>query len=609
MPVSRFAGSESAPRSGSGVREFIAGAGFKEKFLPIGPVQDLYARAQRSEQPNILQAILDEMQAEVVVPASELNRVPPTGPLLVVCNQPFGILESMALGALLHRSRSDVKLLAHPVLSSIDELDAHCLYLDSFAVASNSSTNASVLLRCVRWLRAGRVLVVFPENVTRRTATEAPGWSPAIGRLARITGAAALPVFFKDRNRAAAQALGLLHPGLVHPSLRPALLLNEFLAQKGRDLSLRVGRVVPAKALASMEDHNTAARYLQWRTQLLGRRTLHEIELATKFLPKLPKKKAERLTRPIPKDALLADIENLRPDQILDDGREFSVFVAREHEIPNILPELGRLREATFRESGEGTGRCTDLDAFDRYYSHIVLWSKQNHEPVGAYRIGRTQDILPLRGIDGLYTSTLFRYEPRFFAILGPALELGRSFVRPEYQRQYAPLLLLWKGIARYIATHPETPVLFGAVSVSGSYSLGSRELIFRFFESRKAGNGVNDLSALVQPRKPFRPGRIGPWDCRSICRAMRELDEINDPISDMESDGKGVPILLKHYSRLGGELLGFNVDSKFSQVLDGLIVMDLRKTPPSSLERYMGESGLAAFRRYHGLPTQRDRH
>ena len=151
---------------------------------------------------------------------------------------------------------------------------------------------------------------------------------------------------------------------------------------------------------------------------------------------------------------------------------------------------------------------------------------------------------------------------------------------------------------SRYVAAHPETPTLFGAVSISCRYTRASRELIYRFFESRMSGDA---LRPLVHPRRPFRPDRIRSWDCRSICHAMQELDELADPITDMESDGKGIPILIKHYHRLGGRLLGFNVDAKFSNVLDGLVVMDLRQTQPSSLERYMGKSGLAAFRSCHG--------
>jgi len=200
--------------------------------------------------------------------------------------------------------------------------------------------------------------------------------------------------------------------------------------------------------------------------------------------------------------------------------------------------------------------------------------------------------------VAGLYTNTLFRYDKRLFDKMGPGLELGRSFVRPEYQRQYAPLLLLWKAIARFVALRPETPVLFGAVSVSNTYNRASRELIYSFFEARKQG----ELAHLVTPRRPYRPLRLGRWDCRAVCHVLRNLDELSEPITDVETDGKGLPILLKQYAKVGGKLLGFNVDRKFSDVLDGLVVVDLRHTQPAVLDRYMGRESAVSFRRYHGL-------
>jgi len=227
-----------------------------------------------------------------------------------------------------------------------------------------------------------------------------------------------------------------------------------------------------------------------------------------------------------------------------------------------------------------------------------VLWNKPKQELVGAYRVGRTADILPEYGIEGLYTSTLFHYDPQFFQKLGPALELGRSFVRPEYQRQYAPLLLLWKGIARLVAKYPDSPVLFGAVSISNHYSKISREMIYRFFEARK---NHEELTKLIAPRRPFRPEKLRRWDYSALCSAL-DLDELSQPIADVESDGKGLPILIRQYAKVGGKLLGFNVDHKFSDVLDGLVMVDLRQTEPSLLERYMGREGQATFRTYHGL-------
>ncbi|HKU25818.1 MAG TPA: GNAT family N-acyltransferase, partial [Candidatus Sulfotelmatobacter sp.] len=196
-----------------------------------------------------------------------------------------------------------------------------------------------------------------------------------------------------------------------------------------------------------------------------------------------------------------------------------------------------------------------------------------------------------------LYTSTLFRFDERLFAKFGPSLELGRSFVRPEYQRQYAPLLFLWKGIARMVAKHPENPVLFGAVSISNAYCAASREIIYRFFESRMQDD---NLAGLIQPRRPFRAASLRRWDCRGMNRAFRDLEQLSQPITDLEADGKGLPVLLQQYAKLGGKLIGFNVDRKFSNVLDGLIAVDLRQTEHSILEKYMGADGARIFRNFH---------
>ncbi len=294
---------------------------------------------------------------------------------------------------------------------------------------------------------------------------------------------------------------------------------------------------------------------------------------------------------------LAEEVERLPADRCLAENGELAVYIGTAREIPQLLREVGRLRELTFRHVGEGTGKSLDLDRFDDHYWHILLWHRAKRELAGAYRAGNTAEILAERGISGLYTSTLFRYDERIFQKLGPALELGRSFVRPEYQRQYAPLLLLWKGIASLVAKHPEIPVLFGAVSISNDYNEASREMIYRFFEARMR---EDELAGLIEPRRPFRSAPLRKWDCRGMSRALRDLDELSQPINDVEADGKGLPILLRQYAKIGGKMLGFNVDRKFSSVLDGLVVVDLRQTEPAVLERYMGRESATRFRQVH---------
>ncbi len=333
---------------------------------------------------------------------------------------------------------------------------------------------------------------------------------------------------------------------------------------------------------------------------MLSYRGKKPLSLPAKLRAALPRKPQEPIAEEIPSRFAINDIAALPEERLLIENAEFAVYAARASELPHALDELGRQREIAFRAAGEGTGRSVDLDPFDAYYWHLLLWNKEKLELAGAYRAGETDAIIRAHGIKGLYTNSVFRYDEQLFLKIGAALELGRSFVRPEYQREYAPLLLLWKGIARFVAAHPETPVLFGAVSISNEYSSVSREMIVRYFEQREDG----EFADLIHARTPFRASNLRRWDCGALCGLLGDLEELAEPISDVEEDGKGVPILLKQYAKVGGRFVGFNLDRKFSDVVDGLVIVDLRQTAPSVLERYMGKEGYAGFRRFHKLDS-----
>ena len=569
---------------------------FARRFMPLERVRELYRRAQQPVNQSILENVLAEMRVDYRVTDADLARIPATGPVIVTANHPFGLLDGAILGALLTRVRPDVKVLTSFLLAGIPELHEHCIFVDPFGEAESVARNRSGVRRALAWLSAGGMLAMFPAGEVshirlRHLDIADRQWNSMATRLARMTSAATLPVYLPGCNSAAFQALGFLHP-----QLRTAWLLNEFLQQTDRTVEVRIGSRIPAETLRSVGRDREAANYLRWRTYILAQRGQPARNIAPVLASAFRRKASQAIAGQVPAEILRRNVETLGPQQRLFENREFSVHFAKAREIPDLLEEIGRLREITFRAVGEGTGNRTDLDRFDHYYTHVLLWSKTNHELVGAYRMGLTSEILPRMGVPGLYTSTLFRFDPRFFGQLGPALELGRSFIRPEYQRQYAPLLTLWKGIGRYLALHPQFAVLFGAVSISNHYSRWSRELIFRFFQARENGS---ELGKLVSPRCPFRPRRLRP---DALGGRLNDLEQLTDPIADVETDGKSIPILLKHYAKLGGRMLSFNVDRDFSHVLDGLVLVDLRQTDRTLLQRYMGEDGIEAFTSYHGL-------
>jgi putative hemolysin len=495
-----------------------------------------------------------------------------------------------------------VRVLTNSLLEGIPELAEHCFFVDPFNTRGSVEKNLKALKQSLEWLQQGGALAVFPAGeVSQWDVSKAhvadPVWNTVAARLMRKTGASALPVYFCGRNSVTFQLLGL-----IHPRLRTLVLMQEFLQQRGKKVEIRVGTPIPAELISNIENDREATEYLRLRTYLLSYRGKKALSLPTKMRAVLPKKAQETIAPPVPQSLVVADVGAFPSDQLLTENNEFAVYAARADQMPHLLEELARQREITFRAAGEGTGKRADIDQFDSYYWHLLLWSKEKQELAGAYRAGNTDEIIRAHGIKGLYTNTVFRYDQNLFLKIGSALELGRSFVRTEYQRQYAPLLLLWKGIARFVAKYPQTPVLFGAVSISNEYSRLSREMIVRYFESRDDGREFADL---IHPRTPFRTPKLRRWDCGALCSVLRDVDELAEPISDVEEDGKGLPILIRQYDKLGGKLVGFNLDRKFSDVVDGLVIVDLRQTEPSVLERYMGKEGYAGFRRFHKMDKE----
>jgi putative hemolysin len=279
--------------------------------------------------------------------------------------------------------------------------------------------------------------------------------------------------------------------------------------------------------------------------------------------------------------------------------RNLQVFSATADQIPYVLKEIGRLRERTFRAVGEGTGKPCDIDEFDQLYTHLFVWNMEQLEIVGSYRLGPTDEILRHAGRQMLYTDTLFRFRPALLEQLVPALELGRSFVRQEYQRSASALMLLWKGIGAHVVRNPRYKLLFGPVSISSTYQTASQQLMVEFL---RANSFLDEEARLVRPRNAFKPG-VGD----SLYRCDRtpiagSIDDVSELVAELEEDEKGVPVLLRQYLRLGGKLLAFNIDPEFANVVDGLVLMDLTRADPRVLAKYMGNAGAGAFLRYHSV-------
>jgi putative hemolysin len=607
VPVSPAAGTIFDPATSSPFIRLL------QKLLGITELSELYPQAEQIQLPGefYYSALLRLLNVNWSLSEADLQRIPRCGPCLVVANHPFGMIEGTVLGALIERLRPDVRVVANSLLMPFPKVAEYCFLVNPFGGAEATRANRIGLRQSLRWLAGGGLLVVFPAGEVsslnlKRGVVHDPPWSPSVGRLARLADAPVLPVFIEGRNSVPFQIAGL-----IHPRIRTALLPYEFLNKRGKSIVIRTGKLITPKKLATFATDEERTEYLRSKSYVLANRQEPRPQLPVMLVP-LKEKLSRHIRTPL--DAVVdatdpermeIEIRALAPDDLLDSQAGHDVYIAQANRVPSIVREIGRLREITFRETGEGTGKSIDIDDFDSYYLHLFVWNRSARQIVGAYRLGASDLILKSFGLNGFYTQTLFSYNRTLLERITPALEMGRSFVRPEYQKTYAPLLLLWRGIGAYVAKNPQYKVLFGPVSISNDYHPNSRQLIVSFL---KEYCRAEDLARLVRARSPFRTRPLPGWEPGSENGTAWDIEELSALVADIETDQKGMPILLKQYLKLGGRLLGFNLDPHFSNALDGLIVVDLVKTDPRLLERYMGKEGAASFLGYHNGPVAQAR-
>ncbi|WP_035253031.1 lysophospholipid acyltransferase family protein [Desulfatiglans anilini] len=575
-----------------------------EHALSIDRIKASYAAIPRSENvKEFLDHVLQVLGVRYSLVGKAASAIPSSGPVIVVANHPFGGVDGIILAALLSTVRSDFKILANFILGAIEELRPLLLLADPFQKKRASPKNLAPVKQALELLRNGGMLAVFPAGEVahfsfRHGHVAEPPWNETLSRLIQRSSAPVLPVYFRGRNSNLFQMAGLLHP-----MLRTALLPREVLNKSSSEIQVKIGSLIDPHKIAAFSRPADVSAYLRHRTCRLGK----SMGPATRMLPfrfKTPRRHATPPAKIINAgngSSIAAEVQALPQGQSLLVSGEFEVFFARAAQIPQLLREIGRLREITFRAAGEGTGHALDLDPFDDWYIHLFLWNREHSEVAGAYRIGPTDVILPRLGREGLYTNTLFHFREHFFERIGPALEMGRSFVKKKYQRSYAPLLMLWKGIARFVVRNPHYTTLFGPVSITSDYRNDSRRLIAAYLHTRHVSN---KLSELVQPRTPFKyKARLlhGEGDRRRKTWPV-DIEDLSSWIAEIEPDGKGLPVLLRQYLKLGGNLLCFNLDRCFGNTLDGLILVNLFRTKPELLKRYMGSEGYSNFRNYHAV-------
>lgn len=549
------------------------------RFSGLHELNSLYASLYQHKDKAFVNAFFAKLNIQLKVPATDLQKIPAKGACVVVANHPFGAVDGLAALELVLAIRPDVKVMANFLLHKIEPIKEYFIPVNPFEQVQ-SVKSISGMKQAMQHLQSGGLLVVFPAGEVSafqpqlKKIADSKWQIPAI-KLIQKTQAPVVPMFFKGHNSLSFQVLGL-----INPLFRTARLPKELFKKANKTISVAIGKTLFSKELQAFTDVEELSRYLRAKTYALEYSLNVKPFFKAKFEFPLFQKP---LASEIPSQELTAEVQLLKQNNqlILQQG-QFEVYWAAHHQIPKLVLQIAVLREYTFRKVGEGTNKPLDTDEFDIYYKHLFVWDAVNHKIAGAYRIGLGNEILNLYGPKGFYTRSLFKFSEAFHPILQQTAELGRSFVTPEYQQKPLPLFLLWRGILAYLKTQPTLRYILGPVSISNQYSKVSKSLMVEYI---KTNHYNEELAQLIKPKKEFKP-TLRKIDSESLLNASKNDMKLFDKIiADIEPNHFTIPILLKKYLKQNAQIIGFNVDPKFSQALDGLMILDLNQLPDETIQ------------------------
>ncbi|GAA4241909.1 lysophospholipid acyltransferase family protein [Winogradskyella psychrotolerans] len=558
------------------------------KVLNISTLNKIYNRNKHLSNVEFLDAILDEFQIKFEIPEEDMKRLPKEGPYITISNHPLGGIDGILLLKLMIEQRSDFKIIANFLLHRIEPLKPYIMPVNPFEGRKDAASSIAGFKNAILHLKEGHPLGVFPAG---EVSTYRDGklvvdkeWEAAAMKLIQKAEVPVVPIYFHAKNSRLFYRLSKLSD-----TLRTAKLPSELLTQKRRVIKVRVGKAISVKDQKEHPSLPEFSEFLRRKTYMLSKtfedkpKILDNIQSQLK-VAKIPK----RIVTPIAPKVMIAEVDKLRvSDCRLLESKNYEVFLASPKDIPNILREIGRLREITFREVGEGTNEAIDLDTFDAYYHQMFLWDNEKNVIAGAYRMGLGSKIFERFGIDGFYLQDLFRFEPELHKMMSQSIEMGRAFIIKEYQQKPMPLFLLWKGIVHTTLRYPEHKYLIGGVSISNQFSNFSKSLMIEFMKSHYYDPYV---AQYVHPKKEFKV-KLQDADKDFVFDATEaDLNKFDKIIDEVEPGALRLPVLLKKYIKQNAKLVAFNVDPLFNNAVDGLMYIKIADLPESTVRPVMEE-------------------
>ncbi len=552
--------------------------GLLSRVTRIDKVNELYDAVCRAHDLQAIDRIFEYLDLQVEFDRSQLAHIPKEGPFVVVSNHPFGALDGLVMIKTVAEVRPDFKVMANFLLQNVEPIKDYFLSVNPFENNKTAYNNISGLKAALQHVEAGLPLGIFPAGEVSTFQSDLRNvadrkWQSSALKIVKKANVPVVPLYFDGTNSRLFHFLGL-----IHPNLRTLALPREMLKKKGETLRLRIGKPILPKDVAMFTDLDRYGRYLRAKTYSLASSV--EVKRSYFHAFRFPKKE-DPIIEAIPQEVIVSELEACAAYKTLSYDI-FDCYVVNSQLIPQTLREIGRLREVTFRAVGEGTNKSIDLDEYDLYYDHLILWDREAKKIAGAYRVGNGAHIVERYGIKGFYTSSLFKIGKELHPMFSQGLELGRSFIIQEYQRHRLSLFLLWKGILFYMMSKPHFRFIIGPVSISNSYQDVSKELIIEFIEKHYFDH---NFAQFVQPRNSFK-AKTHHVDTTSLIEATQaDIKKMDKIISDIEPSSFTMPVLLKKYLQQNAKIIAFNCDPKFNNALDGLMYLDLQNLPEDTVE------------------------
>jgi putative hemolysin len=556
------------------------------KVLRISSINKIYNNNKDKRDLEFLNGVLDDCNIKFEIPEKDLKRIPKEGAFITVSNHPLGGMDGVLLLKLLIEKRSDYKIIANFLLHRIAPLRPYIMPVNPFENRKDAKSSIAGIKSSLLHLKEGKPLGIFPagEVSTYRDGklkVDKP-WEEGAVRLIKKAKVPVIPIYFHAKNSSFFYILSK-----ISDTLRTAKLPSEVLSQNGKVIKVRIGKPISVSDQEEYKEIPAFSEFMRKKTYMLANpfEKAHKLISTQSIKIKIP---AKKITPQKNTDSFIKEVDLLREkDGRLLESKNYEVFFATSKDIPNLLHEIGRLREITFRGVGEGTNKAIDIDLYDKYYHHLFLWDREANCLAGAYRMGLGKEIYKKYGINGFYVHTLFRIEPELHQMMENTIEMGRAFIIDEYQQKPMPLFLLWKGIVHVTLRYPEYKYLMGGVSISNQFSDFSKSLMIEFMKSHYYDPYI---AQYIRPKKEYKV-KLKDADKDFVFDATKaDMQKFDKIIDEIEPGALRIPVLIKKYVKQNARLVAFNVDPKFNNAVDGLMYIKVADIPESTVKPVMEE-------------------